>query len=217
MKTLKTVIWTLIVLVVLGALGGFFFIESGAYDVAATSPPSGIERFLAGAVRHRSISVREGGVTVPNLQDPGLVRLGYSRYDDMCVICHSAPGLKETPVGRGLNPHPPHLWSKGTQSMSDQRMYWVVDHGIRMTGMPGFGPSLDERDLWSLVAVIRQLPNLRPGEFQQKVDEAEKAEGESGETSIGAAEAGGEAGKAETPPAGENMAGPAPQPTHPPR
>ena len=51
MKTAKTVIWTVIVLVVLGALGGFFFVESGVYDVAATSPPSGVERFLAGADR----------------------------------------------------------------------------------------------------------------------------------------------------------------------
>ncbi len=177
MKTVKTVIWTLIVLVVLGALGGFFFIESGVYDVAATSPPSGVERFLAGAVRHRSISVREGGVTAPNLDDPALVRLGYTHYDDMCVVCHSAPGLKETPVGKGLNPHPPHLWSHGTQTMSDQRMYWIVDHGIRMTGMPGFGPTTDEHDIWSLVAVIRQLPKLQPGQFEKEVAAAEKAEG----------------------------------------
>jgi mono/diheme cytochrome c family protein len=170
---MKTVFWTVVVLVVVVLVGGYAFIRSGAYDVAATSPPSAVERWLANAVRDRSVEVRAHGVAMPDLSDPALIRRGYRSYDHMCVGCHSAPGLQESPVERGLNPRPPHLWSHGTQEIPDQQLFWIVKHGFRMTGMPGFGPTHDDQQIWSLVAVIRQLATLQPGQYEAAVRQAE--------------------------------------------
>jgi mono/diheme cytochrome c family protein len=174
---MKKVFWTVVVLILLVIVGGFAFIRSGIYDVAATSPPSALERWLANAVRDRSVEVRAGRVTVPDLADPALIRLGYREYDHMCVGCHSAPGLNPSPVERGLNPAPPHLWSQGTQEISDPQLFWIVKHGFRMTGMPGFAPTHDDHQIWALVAVIRQLAKLQPGQYREEVQGAESGQG----------------------------------------
>jgi mono/diheme cytochrome c family protein len=173
---MKTVFWTVVVLIVIVLAGAYAFIQSGTYDVAATSPPSPVERWIANHVKDHSISARAGGVPMPDLSDPALIRLGYRSYSHLCVGCHSAPGLRESPIERGLNPSPPHLWSHGTQEIPDEQLFWIVKHGIRMTGMPAFGPTHDDHQIWSLVAVIRQLPKLAPGQFETEVKQAESAE-----------------------------------------
>lgn len=87
-------------------------------------------------------------------------------FDDMCVQCHGAPGKDPSIVGKGLNPPPP--WLPGTvQRWTRAELFWIVKNGVKMTGMPAFGPTHSDEDLWLLVAFLQRLPNIKPEEFRE--------------------------------------------------
>jgi len=170
MRTGMTILLTVLVGLALLAVGALVFRSSGMMNVSAVGRPGKLERFMLGGVADRSIEKR--APTLQVAQDPTLVANGLRAYNDLCVVCHSAPGLADGPIARGLNPPAPHLWSKGTQKMSDGELYWVIQNGIRMSGMPAFGPTHSDAELRSLVAVVRHLPSLGTSGY---VDEARSA------------------------------------------
>jgi len=49
---------------------------------------------------------------------------------------------------------------------SDGELYWIVKHGIKMTGMPALGPTHADQDLWAIAAFVRQLPTMTSEEYQ---------------------------------------------------
>ena len=163
MKTFATVL-------VLLVLGLFLFVWLGVFNVAATEKHSKLTLKLISIVRDRSIAVRAIAVpAAPPLTDPQLIKSGFRSYHTMCITCHSAPGRKASPIRKGLNPKPPRLDSKAIQEMSHEAMYWSIEHGIRMTGMPAFGPTHSQEKIWGLVAFVRQLPKLSPQQYSALV------------------------------------------------
>ena len=56
-----------------------------------------------------------------------------------------------------------------TQSLSDGELFSIIEHGIRLTGMPawGTGTPQGERDSWGLVHFIRQLPKLSAEDIER--------------------------------------------------
>jgi mono/diheme cytochrome c family protein len=51
------------------------------------------------------------------------------------------------------------LTSKQVQSYSDQELFWIVQNGIRFTGMPAFGNVETPDHIWDLVNYVRTLPD----------------------------------------------------------
>jgi mono/diheme cytochrome c family protein len=170
----------LLVVLVLFLFVGFFFVWFGAFNVAATEQHSELTLWLISLVRDRSIAMRAtASPTEPALTDPQLIKAGFRSYHTMCSTCHSTPGRKSSPIRQGLNPKPPRLYSKQVQRRSNAELYWIIEHGMRMTGMPAFGPTHNSEKIWGLVAFVRQLPQLSPQQYQAMV----KAEGLSEEMS----------------------------------
>lgn len=166
---IKTIIGTLLVLGVLGAAGFVGFLYSGLYSVAADKPHSkpflwGIETF-----KRHSIARHAGDIAVPELEQADLVRRGFELYRQECEVCHGAPGVGRDQVGWGINPDPPLLYTRGAE-WSDAELYWIISHGIRLAGMPAFGPSNDERDIWALVAFTRRLADLSMQDYSRMRD-----------------------------------------------
>jgi mono/diheme cytochrome c family protein len=90
---------------------------------------------------------------------------GFRSYHGLCSLCHSGPGLEAGPIRQGLNPKPPELSSEVVQRRSNEELFWIVKHGIKMSGMPAFGPTHDDRELLQIVAFVRQLPHLKGDEY----------------------------------------------------
>src|SRR5262249_61876520 len=99
----------IVLVLVLAAGVGATLIWSGAYDVAASSPHSTPGRWLFETARDRSIAARSHGAAPPALDSVALQREGFEEFDEMCVVCHGAPGASPSPVPRGVNPPPAHL------------------------------------------------------------------------------------------------------------
>ncbi|HEV8713682.1 MAG TPA: cytochrome c [Candidatus Binatia bacterium] len=168
MRTIFGALLILFILVVLATL----FLFSGLYNVAAVQPHSAVANWLLATIRDQSIAKHSQTIRPPSLSDPQLMQAGFREYHAMCFTCHSAPGHELTEIGQGLNPPPPKLDADEIQAYSDAELYWIVKNGVRMTGMPAFGPTHEEKELWSIVAFVRRLSKLRPEEYNAMVETA---------------------------------------------
>lgn len=170
---------TLVILLAALALLGLLFIFSGVYDVSASAPDSGLIHWALATTRersvHRAAEGLEGKIAVPDLNDAGRVRAGLIRYQAMCATCHGAPGLRISEIGQGLNPEPPELTQAGDDS--PEELFWIVRNGIKMTGMPAFGVTQGDEEIWEIVAFLKRMPKLSPPEYQAMVREAGLAPG----------------------------------------
>jgi mono/diheme cytochrome c family protein len=143
-------------------------VYSGAYNIAADDPHSRAIYWLTSTVRARSIAVRASNITIPlNLSDPKRIAAGAAEYGEMCSACHLAPGLEKTEISKGLYPSAPELSLGGGLTPAEQ--FWVLKHGIKMTGMPAWGPTHDDDLLWDIVAFMQKLPTLSPQQYQEIV------------------------------------------------
>ncbi len=169
MKYLLSIIVVAIFLIVAVAI----FVWSGRYNVAATVPHWRITAWLMEEALNRSIIFHSREIQPPSLKDSKSVKIGFREYHAMCRLCHGAPGYPQTDWAEGLYPKPPDLGSKKIAQLSDAELYWVVKNGIKMTGMPGFGPTHDEEELWAMVAFVKRTPNIQAKEYEAMVREAE--------------------------------------------
>lgn len=159
----------LLVLVGAAAAG----IYAGLYNIAADVPHTQPVYWLFEAVRDRSIAAGARDVVVPNdLNDPNRISRGAGQYADMCSGCHLAPGMKRTEISRGLYPRAPELRRKTDLTPAEQ--FWIVKHGVKMTGMPAWGVTHEDELLWDVVAFVRKLPELTPDQYETLVKNAPK-------------------------------------------
>jgi hypothetical protein len=169
---MKIFLVLLIILVLLIAAVATF-VWSGSYNVAATVPHWRVTHWVLGKVRDQSIAAHSKGITVPSLNNPKLVETGFKNYHEMRRLCHGAPGYSRTEIAKGLYPPPPDLtkeeFAKGANSAE---LYWVIKNGIKMTGMPAFGPTHNDEELWGIVAFLKRLSNLRPEEYKAMIKAA---------------------------------------------
>jgi mono/diheme cytochrome c family protein len=139
------------------------FAFSGAYDVGADRPHAAPVSAFLNVVRERSIARRAEAVQVPALDDPQRVREGAEHYNAMCVDCHLAPGITVSEIRAGLMPPPPNL----SRQVVDPRIaYWTIKHGIKMTGMPAWGKTHDDEEIWNIVSFVHKLPGMTPEAYR---------------------------------------------------
>lgn len=144
--------------VIVSALVGFFLLPNlGLFPVTATGEANlldwwghaNLESYLEHQVPENSI---------PAEADPAE---GFEHYRAMCLHCHGGPDARRQEWAEHMLPKPPKLWEEEVQKeMSDGALFYIVKHGIRMTGMPAFGPIHRDEDIWNMVAFIRQLDQL---------------------------------------------------------
>lgn len=162
MRNLKVVIFCLLIEAAAASVAGIMLVYFGVFNVSTLwSDPAPVYALFT-VVRIRSIERRAGTVQIPkniNLQDPALIKSGFDIYVRSCMMCHGGPGLKSTNfVREGLYPKPPHFSHRSNLQMDPQELFWVIKNGIRMTGMPAWGPSKNDGQLWALVAYVNNFP-----------------------------------------------------------
>lgn len=162
------------ILTVLGALAAasLILVYSGTYDVAADRPTGRWERWLLRTAQERSVARSSREIEAPDLADLSRIQAGAEHFAEMCQGCHGAPGLDRSEIGQGLNPRAPNL-STSAGEKEPAQLFWIVKHGIKMTGMPAFGATHSDDQVWSIVAFASQLPKMSPGEYQAQTTVAE--------------------------------------------
>jgi mono/diheme cytochrome c family protein len=161
----KGVVFGVLITVLLGVFAWLVIAYSGAYNVAASSPHADAVRWTLDTTMHRSVASRAADVELPNLDSRDLIAEGAGHYAETCVHCHGAPGQDPADWSRGMRPEPPHLVEAATE-WTPEEVFWIVDNGIRMTGMPAFGPHHGPDQIVAITAFVKQLPGLSAADYR---------------------------------------------------
>ena len=131
--------------------------------------PGATEARVARAVRAFSITADDRNRRNPVPESAATVESGLEHFADHCANCHGNDGSGDTQYGRGLYPRPLDLRAAATQQLTDGELFYVIEHGIRFTGMPAFGTGQKEGEeaSWQLVHFIRHLPRLTESERER--------------------------------------------------
>ena len=166
MKTLKTL--ALIgLLAILGVIAAAVFFFGGYYSVAATVEDGPIVKWALTHIRQASIARHATDTPPMSLDDPAVVQAGARAFSERgCVNCHGAPGVNWAKFSEGLRPDPPDL-KELVDQLRPQDLFWVVKHGIHMTGMPSFGlVEVPDREIWTIVTFLKKLPSVSEADFK---------------------------------------------------
>jgi cytochrome c553 len=147
------------------ALASLAFIYSGLYNVAATTPHTDIVWWALDTLKVRAIKHRANAIAAPRLDEEAALRAA-GQYHFACAPCHGAPGFARGQMGDGLNPEPPDL-ARSLARWSQSDLFWIVKHGIKFTGMPGWAPTHRDDEIWAFVAFIDRLPGMSPAQYRR--------------------------------------------------
>ena len=95
------------------------------------------------------------------------IRSGLEHWADHCASCHGNDGSGDTELGRGLYPPAPDMRLPATQNLTDGELFYIIERGVKLTGMPAWGTGTPEgeRSTWHLVQFVRRLPTLSEAEL----------------------------------------------------
>ena len=132
------------------------------FSLTALQEPGPLETRIANLTKHSAILLASRHGIPPRPLDTKASReLGGAHYGLDCGICHGVDGRAQTPSGQWMYPRAADLTSKQVQSYSDQQLFWIINNGVKFTGMPGFGKLEAPDHIWGLVNYVRTLPSAR--------------------------------------------------------
>ena len=165
MRVFSYVLLGVLAATVILAAAGFVYLKSSG--LSTRGEPGRIEASIARSAR--SLAIPSSARVLPNPLpvSPEDIAEGMAHYADHCATCHANDGSGKTEMGQGLYPRAPDMRLPATQNLTDGELFYVIEHGIRFTGMPGWGTgtAAGEQASWQLVHFMRHLPKLTPAEI----------------------------------------------------
>jgi mono/diheme cytochrome c family protein len=182
----------LTVIVIAVITGGVYVMLARGFS--ARENPSALEQWMARRARAMAAPADAKARTNPVSNSPEVLAEARAHWADHCAGCHANNGSGDTEMGKRMYPPAPDMRQADTQQMTDGELFFIIQNGIRMTGMPawGGGSGHDEEDSWKLVRFIRHLPQVTaeeehemqslnpksPDEVQEEQEEKEFLNGE---------------------------------------
>lgn len=167
---LRPVLKAALLLVALGATAAAaLFLWIGSQGISAKAEPGALETAIARTMRRLAVPSGDRKMKNPVPVTGEILTAGLVHWADHCAACHGNDGSGDTSIGVGLYPKPPDMRLPRTQSLSDGELFYIIENGIRLTGMPAWGDGTQEgaQGSWHLVHFIRKLPTLTPEEIAQ--------------------------------------------------
>jgi mono/diheme cytochrome c family protein len=143
--------------------GAYLFLKVGGVSMETTAKQFPLEKTLVRLALHASIG------NAAQQRDPlpfndGNMTAGADIYKEHCAFCHGLPQALPTFASRGMFPRPPQLFEQ-THMLTGKPAgitYWKVTHGIRLSGMPGFGSLLSDTQRWQITMLVAHADKLPP-------------------------------------------------------
>jgi len=135
--------------------------------ISARVEPTRLEASIARRLRSFMIpgSARSARNPIPG--DRRVLAEGRAHFADHCASCHANDGSGRTEMGRNMYPRAPDMRARETQQLTDGELFYVIEKGVRLTGMPGWGEAGKPEESWKLVHFIRHLPQITPDEITE--------------------------------------------------
>jgi mono/diheme cytochrome c family protein len=166
-RTLAKAVWHLLAMLGIIALVTVLWLWSSG--ISTTSPPGRVETAVARVARTTMIPAAARRLRNPEPATSENIRSGLEHWADHCASCHGNDGAGDTEMGRHLYPPAPDMRQAATQNLTDGELFFIIENGVKLTGMPawGTGSEDDARSTWHLVQFIRRLPSLSEAELAE--------------------------------------------------
>jgi mono/diheme cytochrome c family protein len=163
---LKGAVLMLVLIVVVGAGATMVFVKATGLRARAT--PGAIEAAIARRLRAWAVPGEYRGRVNPVLRNAESIRSGMAHFADHCATCHANNGSGNIAPGKDMFPPAPDMRAEATQRLTDGELFYIIEHGVRFTGMPAWGTGTleGEEASWHLVNFVRHLPKLTDAEEQ---------------------------------------------------
>ena len=173
---MKKIILTIIITLVIISVTFTAYMYSGTYNVSQLVPHNGLTKWMIRTTKHKSINKRRKDIQVPPLNDSANYAEGFVHYNEMCVMCHGAPGIEPMEMAKGLYPHPPKF-TKSDDLPDPDESFWIIKNGIKMTSMPAYGPTYDDKKIWAMIDFfLNKMNKMKPEEYQAWIKKYSKKE-----------------------------------------
>jgi len=174
MKVTWFVLGVVATLVALSA-AAYIYIEQGFVSARADVPAGTLDGWL-GSAMDASTARHAPKMSNPVADTPDALLDGAKTYGSRCSICHGSPSDKESMLGGSLNPPAPQFFGDDPPDMAENENYYIIKHGVRMTGMPAWGKLLGEEQIWQTVDLLKHINDKNlPPEVVQELDMPEAA------------------------------------------
>ena len=189
---IKGALVTFVILAVAGVAGTYVFVKTTGLSARATPGP--VETAVARRLRAWAVPAAYQDLANPVLRNEESIRNGMAHFADHCATCHANDGSGNAEMGKGMFPPAPDMRAAATQELSDGALFYIIEHGVRFTGMPAWGTGTlqGEESSWHLVNFIRHLPQVTaeeldemaamnprpPAEIRQEIEEQRFLRGE---------------------------------------
>jgi len=135
----------------------------GFYPVAASDPHTAGVRWFIAQSRDHAIERGASGLAAPKFSAAD-IREYAGHFKGMCQACHGGPGVEPEEFAAGMNPHPPNL-AKAAANLSVSEIFWIEKNGLKMSGMPAFGKTDEDEELWKVAAFVKALPSFSAADY----------------------------------------------------
>jgi mono/diheme cytochrome c family protein len=160
----RTLIIATVITFLIGGLAGYWLSGRG---FSAKEQPSNVEEFLAKRVRALAMPADAKARANPLPLSVENLKAARSHWAEHCAACHALDGSGEADLGKNMYPKAPDMRQPGTQQLSDGEIFYIIQNGIRFTGMPAWASEHSDEDSWRLVHWIRHIPRLTSDEMQE--------------------------------------------------
>jgi predicted CXXCH cytochrome family protein len=164
----KVGLFALIAIAVLVIAYGAAVIRRG---FSAVDRPSAAELVVARAVRDWGIPASARNQKNPLTPTADVLQEARDNFTNHCAGCHGKDGDGQSGLGTNLYPKAPDLRRPETQNLTDGEIHYIIQNGVRLTGMPAFGTphgSQDDNSAWKLVLFIRSIAQATPQELAEQ-------------------------------------------------
>ena len=160
---MKSVLKALLIIAAVGAIvGAVMVVVITSRGISAKAEPGAMETLMARTMRGLAIPRGQRERKNPIANSDAVFAAGQAHWADHCAACHGNDGSGDTEIGIGMYPKPPDMRRAPTQELSDGALFYIIENGIRLTGMPAWGDGTagSAEGSWHLVHFIRRLPTL---------------------------------------------------------
>jgi thiosulfate dehydrogenase len=161
MSRMGSFILGMVAALVLLAVGGYLFVTGGGFSMETSASPLPLEKTIARMALDASMANAADKKDPLPLNDYNLLA-GASEYKQKCAFCHGTPGHPSTAMAQAMFPIPPQLFEEREMVTDDPQgvIYWIVTHGIRLSGMPGFAKMLSDTERWQVTMLVTHADKL---------------------------------------------------------
>jgi thiosulfate dehydrogenase len=164
----KGLVLGIVLTLVVAAIAGYLLIRGGSIPANADATPGKIEIWMASTSLDATLA--RNAPKGPNpvaLNDQNLLD-GVNLFAQNCSVCHGTEKgtASPSPIAKGLYQKPPQFGTDGVEDDEEGLSFWKIKHGIRLTGMPSFAPTLTDQQIWTIALFLKHMDKLPPAAEQ---------------------------------------------------